>query len=326
MRDKILEFLKETNNYVSGEDISKKLNVSRTAIWKNMKKLKELGYNIESSSKKGYRLVECPNILTEGEIKPLLTTSCIGNKIIYYDEIDSTNNEITKLAKKGEAEGLVVIADLQTKGKGRLQREWVCTKGESVYMSILIRPNIPPYMAPGITQVVALSVTEGLNKSTGLDFTIKWPNDIILSGKKVCGILAEMDGEIDSLNYIVVGIGINTNQEFMPKDIETKATSLRIETKKELERKVIIANVLNEFEKNYEAFKKEGISPFIERLKNSSALIGKEVVISNPFKTFNGKVVDIDNEGYLVVEDENKQLQSIVGGDISIRGKNSYLP
>lgn len=326
MKNIVLEYLKESKDYVSGENISKELNVSRTAVWKNINKLKELGYNIESSSKKGYKLVECPDILTKGEIAPLLKTSYIGQDIIYYEEIGSTNDELISLAKSGGKEGLVVLSDLQTKGKGRLQRSWFSTKGKNIYMSILIRPVLPPYMVPGITQVAALSVAAGLNMLKGLDFSIKWPNDIILNGKKVVGILTEMDGEIDSLNYIVIGIGINVNEDIMPKDIKHKATSLKIEIGSEIERKIIVANILNEFEKNYELFKEKGIIHFIPKLKKHSALINKVVTISNPFKTFTGKVIDIDNEGYLIVEDENGEVQSIVGGDVSIRGENSYLP
>ena len=326
MKNKVLEYLKKTNDYVSGENISNKLNVSRTAIWKNINKLKEEGYNIESSSKKGYKLIKSPDILTEGEIKPFLTTSYLGNNIIYYETLESTNQEIRSFAAKGEKEGLVLIADLQTKGKGRLQREWVGSKGDSIAMSILIKPDIPPYMAPSITQVVALSVCRALNTTSGLDFKIKWPNDIILNGKKVCGILTEMDGEIDCLNYIIVGIGINVNQTSMPSDISHKATSLKIELNKSIQRKNIVINILNEFEKSYEIFKSQGIKPFINELKNYSALINKTVVISNPFKSFNATVVDIDDEGYLIVENENGEKESVVGGDISIRGESSYLP
>lgn len=326
MKNKVLEFLKKSNDYISGEDISKELNVSRTSIWKNIKKLKDEGYNIESSSKKGYKLIESPDILTQGEISPLLKTYYIGKEIFYYDEVGSTNDEIRILESNGAKEGIVVISELQNRGKGRLQREWVMSRGEAIAMSILIKPEIPPFMAPGITQVIALSVVKGLNLSTDLNFSIKWPNDIILNSKKVCGILTEMDGEIDNLNYIIIGIGINVNQSSIEKELSHKATSLKIEGGKHIERKIIVSNILNEFEVNYEIFKNQGITPFLDALKKYSALIGKKVIISNPFKTFSGKVVDIDPEGYLVVEDEDGNLQSIVGGDISIRGENSYLP
>lgn len=326
MKNKVLEYLKNSKDYISGEDISRELNVSRTAIWKNIKKLKEEGYNIESFSKRGYRLIESPDILTIGEISPLLNTHYIGREIIYYDEVGSTNDELRILANSGAHEGTVAIAELQNKGKGRLQRQWITNRGDAIAMSILIKPEIPPYMAPGITQVIALSVVRGLELSASLDFSIKWPNDIILNGKKVCGILTEMDGEIDNLNYIIIGIGINVNQSLIEKDLSHKATSLKIECGKVVERKVIVSNILNEFERNYELFKEKGITPFLDELKKYSALIGKKVTISNPFKSFSGKVVDIDSEGYLVVEDENGIIQSIVGGDISIRGENSYLP
>ncbi|MEG0371176.1 MAG: biotin--[acetyl-CoA-carboxylase] ligase [Clostridium sp.] len=326
MKNIVLEYLKASNDYVSGEDISRELSVSRTAIWKNINKLRELGYNIESSSKKGYKLLGSVDIITKEEIMPLITTKYIGRDIVYFNEIGSTNDEIKRLAKNGAAEGTLVIANMQTNGRGRLQRVWEDSRGENISMSLLLRPLIPPFMAPGITQVVALSVVNGLKKSCDLDFTIKWPNDIILNNKKVCGILTEMDGEIDNLNYIIVGVGINVNQMSIHDEISHKATSINIEYGKKIDRKIVVSNILNEFEENYEVFKSEGISSFIEELKKNSALIGKRVTISNPFKTFNAQVVDIDKEGYLVVKGEDGSTQSVVGGEVSIRGQNSYLP
>lgn len=326
MKNKILECLKGSYGYVSGEKISNSLNVSRTTIWKNINKLRELGYKIESSSKKGYKLLESPDILTEEEIKPLLTSSCIGKRILHYEEINSTNDKLRILAKDGENEGTVVIANSQTDGKGRLQREWISDKDKNIYMSMLIKPNIPPYVASGITQVVAISVVKALETIYNLDFSIKWPNDIILNGKKVCGILTEMDGEIDKLNYIIIGIGVNVNQEIISEEIKDKATSLLIESKKNADRRQIIASILNEFEKNYNIFKVNGISTFVDKLKNYSALMNKRVKVSTSYKTIVGDVIDIDNEGYLVVRTETGEIKNIISGDISIRGENSYLP
>ncbi|MEF9934800.1 MAG: biotin--[acetyl-CoA-carboxylase] ligase [Clostridium sp.] len=326
MKNIVLEYLKSTKDYVSGEEMSKSLNVSRTSVWKSINKLKELGYNIESSSKKGYKLLEGFDVITSEEISPLLNRRHINWNIEFHREIGSTNDEVALLAKEGRGEGLVVLCDNQTKGRGRLSRVWEDSAGQNIAMSILLRPNIPPFMAPGITQIVALSAAEGLYEATGLEFSIKWPNDIILNGKKVCGILTEMDGEMDKLNYIIVGMGINVNQSSLSSEIDHKATSIFIEKEVETQRKKIIASILNSFEINYEKFKVSGISAFVNELKSSSALIGKIVNISNPFKTYTAKVIDIDNEGYLVVEDESGKIQSVVGGDISIRGKESYLP
>lgn len=326
MKNKVLNYLRNSNDYISGEVISNELNVSRTSVWKSIKKLKELGYNIESSSKKGYKLLECPDVLIEGEIKPLLTTSYIGNEIIYYNEIESTNSKLMELAKKNATEGTVMLTDKQTKGKGRLEREWIAEERKNIFMSLLIRPKIPPYKASGITQVVALSVLEALESLYNIKFTIKWPNDIIANGKKVCGILCEMDGELDKLNFIVIGIGINTNQNTIDNEIKHKATSLKIESGLSIERKVIVASVLNRFEENYETFKEYGITPFIKKLKEYSALINKNVKISNSFKEFTGKIIDIDDEGYLIVKTNEGEIKSIIGGDISIRGEDSYLP
>ncbi|TDT50317.1 biotin--[acetyl-CoA-carboxylase] ligase [Fonticella tunisiensis] len=324
MKDKILDILKSSRDYVSGEDISSSLGISRAAVWKHIKGLKEEGYEIESSSKKGYRLLESPDVLTYKELKNLLTTNYIGRKIVYLESTTSTNDIAKEYAEKGEKEGLVVIAEVQTKGRGRMGRRWITPGRDSISITILLRPEISPYMAPSITPVLAVSVVEMLREITGFEIGIKWPNDVVLDRKKVCGILTEMSAEIDVVKYIIVGIGINVNQETFDNEIENIATSLRKYSGKKYDRKAILSGILNRFERNYELFKKEGIGPFIEDLKKYSVLIGKKVLISGINEEYEAEAIDIDDDGALLVRLENGDVKKVLSGDVSIKGFYGY--
>jgi BirA family biotin operon repressor/biotin-[acetyl-CoA-carboxylase] ligase len=326
MKDKILEFLKKSNEYVSGEDISNEINISRTAVWKYIKKLKEEGYSIESSSKKGYRLVEAPDILSYEEIKDLLTTKYIGRNIVYLESTTSTNDIARKYAQNGESEGLVVVAEEQTKGKGRLGRRWSTPKGEAIAMSMLLRPNLSPQLISSITLAMAVSIVEALKDVTGYEVGIKWPNDIVLEGKKLCGILTEMSAEMDVINYIIIGIGLNVNQEKFDDDIKNVATSLKRCSGKRFERKVILSSIINKFEKNYEVFKTKGIEPFIDSLKKHSVLLNKRVVISNINEKYEAEAIGIDKDGSLLVRLDSGEIKKVLSGDISVRGLYGYTP
>lgn len=326
MKDIILDFLRNSDDFVSGEDISRELNVSRAAVWKYIKQLRSEGYVIESFSKKGYRLVERPDILNYEEIKDLLSTNYIGRNLEYFETIGSTNDYIKKAAENFRGEGLVVIAEEQTSGKGRMGRRWVTKKGDALAMSILLRPDISPYTAPSITPVLAVSIVKALNNLTGYNLGIKWPNDIVLNSKKLCGILTEMNAEMDRVNYIVIGCGMNINQEAFDDEISGVATSLRQYGNKSFDRKEIAAEVLNEFEKAYELFKREGIAPFIEDLKKYSVLIGKRVKISGIGESFEAEAVDIDRDGSLLVKLEGGEIKKVLSGDVSVRGLYGYIP
>ncbi|KNF07823.1 bifunctional ligase/repressor BirA [Gottschalkia purinilytica] len=328
MKEAIIRILKENEEeFISGQEISNKLNVSRTAIWKYIKLLKEEGYNIDSVSRKGYRLLSSPDIVTYEEIKPFLNTKNIGKKIIHFDSINSTNIKGKALADNGEEEGVVVIAEEQTGGKGRLGRNWVSPKGKGIWMSIILRPNIDPMDATKITQIAAASVYTGLEE-IGIESHIKWPNDIVLNGKKICGILTEMSGEMIKINYLVVGIGINANIDYndFPKEVREKATSIKEELGKEVSRKQIIGNILNNFEKLYNEFLEKGnIESSIKICRDRSILIGKKIKIISKGKEIERLAVDITDTGELIVKDNLGEITKIISGEVSVRGINGYV-
>lgn len=328
MKNKILDKLKENSTeFISGENLSKELGVTRAAIWKHINGLKEEGYEIESVSKKGYRIISSPDKLNENEINEILETNYIGKKIIHYDTIDSTNKVAKNLAYNGAETGTVIISEEQTLGRGRLGRNWSSPKGKTISMSIILKPNIPTVIAPKATILGAAAVYCGL-EDMGIHTQIKWPNDIILNGKKVCGILTEMSGEMDKLNYIVMGIGINVNseEEDFDDEIKIKATSLKIEEGREVNRKQVVAKTLYYLEKYYEKFKVNGdIKDAVEICKKHSIIMNKEVRIISCGIEKLGKVIDMDNDGELLVEYDNGEKEKIISGEVSIRGINGYV-
>ena len=226
MRDKIIEtILDSKDEFISGEELSKKLGISRAAIWKHMKALKEEGYNIESVNRKGYRLIEDPeDLLTYQNISHKLETKIMGNNIVHFETIDSTNDYAKKVASQ-EPEGTVIISEEQTKGKGRIGRQWHSKSKEGIWMSIILKPNMIPQKAPFITLIAGASIAKVLN-DLGVQANIKWPNDIIINNKKVAGILTELSAEIDRINYIILGIGINVKTMEFSQEISEIATSL----------------------------------------------------------------------------------------------------
>lgn len=328
MKEEIIRLLKKNENeFISGEDISSTLGISRAAVWKYMKAIKEDGYNIESVSRKGYKLISSPDLLTFEEISPYLNTSYIGKEIVYFNSIDSTNNEAKKLASSGCSEGIVIISEEQTMGRGRLGRNWVSPKFKGIWMSIVLRPDIDPMNVAKITQVGAAAVLKAI-KEQGINAYIKWPNDIVLNNKKVCGILTEMSGEINNVNYVVMGIGINVNidKEDFPGEIEEIATSLKIEEGKSIERKALVASILNNLEGLYEEFiKNEDIKTSIDICRENSILIGKPVRIINRNDEIQAQALDLSDDGKLIVKYEDGSIHEVISGEVSVRGLYGYV-
>ncbi|MBU5425261.1 biotin--[acetyl-CoA-carboxylase] ligase [Tissierella pigra] len=326
MKQKILNMLKNGEDFISGEEISKEFHMTRAAIWKYINALKEDGYNIESVPSKGYKIISLPDILTLEEVEPYLDTSFIGRNIKYFDTIDSTNKKAKKIAFD-ENEGTVVISEEQTEGKGRLGRHWVSPKGKGIWMSIILKPKVDPIKVSKITLLGAAAVHKAL-KNMNIESQIKWPNDILIDGKKICGILTEMNCELNMINYVVMGIGINVNfnQEDIPVDLKDKAMSIKISKGIEINRKELLGNIINEFEKLYIDFRdKKSISKAIKVCRESSALIGKEVRIIKGEEETLGKVLDINEEGELVVEFQDGTVDNIYSGEVSVRGLNGYI-
>lgn len=325
MREKVIKaILNSGEDFTSGEQLSKELGISRTAVWKHINALREAGYNIESMNKKGYRLAEKPDdILSSENITHNLTTECIGKKVIHLDTVGSTNDYAKEIGNKVNG-GTLVISEQQIKGKGRLGRSWKSASGEGIWMSLIIKPKIEPFKTPFITLVAGASIVKALS-NLGVDASIKWPNDIILNNKKICGILTELSAEMERVNYIVIGVGINVKTMDFPDEIKEKATSLYKENYK-LSRVDIVRQFCIEFEKLYKAYiLDQNKNDTLEICRNYSAVIGREVYIIKNNKKELVKCIDINDNGNLIIKDKNGHIKEIMSGEISIRGVKGYV-
>ena len=319
-KDQLLLYLKENQgNWVSGELISNNLAVSRSAIWKHIGKLKEEGYVIESAPKKGYLLSKDSDPITADEIRKGLCTKVFGKQnIIYLKETDSTNTRAKELAAQGAPEGTLIIAEKQTNGRGRRGRNWFSPPGGGIYCSLILRPTMQPGETPRITLMTAVVLAETLIFLMKLKLRIKWPNDILVNGKKLAGILTEISTEMDAVNYIVVGLGLNVNTRFenFPKEIKKTATSILIETGNRTPRIKLIQKYLKLYEQYYDMFKKNNFKPIMSRWRELADIIGKQIKVNVIGKTHIGEVVDVDNDGVLILKDDQGMLQRIFSGDI----------
>lgn len=325
MRSKIIGMILDNEkDFMSGEEISKKLGISRSAVWKHIKALKEEGYDIESVNKKGYRLKEKPmDLLSSQNINHELKTKFIGKNIIHFETIDSTNTYSKSIAMK-EPEGTVVISEEQTKGRGRLGRIWDSKAHEGIWMSIILKPDILPYKSTFLTIIAGASIAKALN-DLGIKVGIKWPNDIILNGKKLCGILTELSAEIERINYIVLGIGMNVKNKDFPSDIENIATSLYKEGY-EISRVDIVRCILCELEKNYIRYIVDGDKKsIIDIYKKYSVVLNKNIyIIKNEEKEL-VNCIDINLDGNLIVKRSDGSIDEIISGEVSVRGENGYV-
>lgn len=326
MKSKILKMLRNENDYISGQDICNQLGVSRTAIWKNIKTLKEEGYEIDSINNKGYKIISYPDLVSESEIYSVLNSKWLGQNIVSYDTIDSTNIEAKKLAEAGAANGTVLISELQTQGKGRRGKGWIGPKGSGIWMTLLLKPDMKAVHASMLTLIAALAVNKGILLTTGCDCSIKWPNDIVLNGKKLCGILTEMSTEMEYINYVVVGIGINVNTANFHKDIEHIATSLHLSSGKFYHRSEIVAEVLKQFEYYYELFlKDENLNGVMDEYNSILINVGKEVKIIQNGEEYVRTAIGINKQGELLVKDSNGHIEKIISGEVSVRGLYGYI-
>src|SRR4030042_4739984 len=221
MNDEILRLLKErSSDFVSGEEISRRLRITRTAVWKRMRNLRTLGYVIEAFPRSGYRLIQSPDLLLPPEIHPILRTKWIGKRIHYFNTIDSTNSAAYQLALEGARQGEVVIAESQEKGRGRLGRQWVSPPFLNLYLSVILRPPLPPHQASLMTLLAAVATADSIEKTSGLKPLIKWPNDLLLGKRKVAGLMNEIHSETAHIHFVILGLGINLNmdEKLFPRD------------------------------------------------------------------------------------------------------------
>lgn len=322
MRSEILTILrKAAGRYVSGASLAQKLSVSRTAIWKHICALREEGYTIDSKSKSGYCLISSPDLLAPGEINALLKTKTFGHTIKYYKTIDSTNKAAKELVQRsGAEEGTIILSEEQNDGKGRLSRIWFSPSQKGLWFSVILHPPFLPQEAPKCTLMAATAVCRAIIRVTGVKAGIKWPNDILYKGKKLVGILTEMNAEMDCINYIVIGMGINVNikSEDMPEDIRATATSLQQITGEKISRINLFCSILQELEKEYENVKIKGFAPTIKEWKKYNITLGEKVKVIGINNTFYGKAADIDDYGALLIDTGGK-IERVLAGDVSIR-------
>jgi len=318
--EKILNVLRtHRDSYIPGEELCKSADISRSAIWKRIESLRQEGYEIEALPHLGYRLTGIPDSLLPMEIKWKLHTKVLGREIISYKQLDSTNDSAYELAEKGMREGTVIIAEEQAKGKGRHGRAWASPAKGGIYMSCILRPGMPPNEIPRITLIAAVSVAKAVRDVTGLPATIKWPNDILVHGKKVCGILTEMKAEQDMVDFIILGMGINVNTSL--RHLPKGGSSLREELRNEgsdphISRIELVKRVLEELERDYFLLQSAGSRPIIEEWKHLSDMLGGRVRVSLQSRSFEGLAHDIDPDGALVIRLDSGILQKVSSGDV----------
>lgn len=326
MKSEILRLLKESNTYISGQQLCEQFQVSRTAVWKVIDQLKKEGYQIEAVRNKGYRLIDSPDVMSKAEIESLMDTKWVGSNVVYYDEIDSTNNRAKEAGDNKAPHGTLFVADMQVAGKGRRGRVWQSPAGSSIYMTILLYPEISPLKAPQLTLVMAIAVAEGIKEVTGLDTKIKWPNDIVVNGRKICGILTEMSTEIDYINHVVIGAGINVNQDDFPEDIRKTASSLKMELGKQVKRSELIAAIMKSFEKDYEIFVKTEDLSGLQELYNSMLVnLDRDVKVLEPGNEYEAHALGINKTGELIVRTAEGEEKEIYAGEVSVRGVYGYV-
>ncbi len=325
----ILALLRSSEDYVSGQQLCKQFGVSRTAVWKAINQLKEDGYEIEAVSHRGYRLLESPDVLSQSEVLSRLTTKWAGRTLHYLEETGSTNIDAKRCAEEGEPHGTTVIAEKQVAGRGRRGRNWESPAGSAIYMTIMLKPDFVPDKASMLTLVMALSVADAIAEKTNLPAGIKWPNDVVVHGKKVCGILTEMNVESDYIQYVVIGVGINVNNaapEEFPEEIRDKATSLKIESGMTISRAELLERVLVHFEKNYDTFVRTlDLSLLMEAYEARLLNLGREVEVLDPRGAYTGVARGINGTGELLVETENGEMIEVYAGEVSVRGIYGYV-
>lgn len=323
MRSKILNLLRNTaEEYISGEDIARKLQVSRTAVWKHIHELKQAGYAIESHSRKGYALIDTPDLLLPNEIKNKLSSKILGNEINYYDEVDSTNNKAKSLAAQGASDGAIVVSETQSGGRGRLARGWVTPYAKGIWLSVILKPDFLPQEAPKCTLMAAVAVVKAIEHVAKIKTGIKWPNDILYEGKKLVGILTEMNAEMDKINYVVIGMGINVNLDVadFTDELQSIATSLSLIKGEKISRVELLCEVLRQLEDVYQSVREQGFSDTLAQWRKYSITLGQHVNVIGQNKTFDGIAVDIDKDGALMVK-TNGEIRTVLAGDVSIRPK-----
>jgi len=314
MKERILDFLKKKQGYLSGDEISQHLGISRQGLWKHIQELKEMGYDFAAVPHLGYRLESCPDALLDLEIRYQLNTKFIGRQIHYFEYLSSTNDLAMQLGMQNAPSGTLVVAESQTKGRGRLGRSWFSPKYKGIYFSLLLKPDILPEGSPVLTIMLAVSIAEAVKNISGLNPQIKWPNDLFLGNKKVAGILTEMNAEADKINFIVMGVGLNVNND--KKSLISGATSLKEHAREKLNRVLLLQEMLRRIEQNYSLWELKGPAVILDKWRQYSLTLGKRVKVYCHNKHIEGSAVDIDKDGGLLIRKDSGILAKVMAGDV----------
>lgn len=330
MREKILDYLNKKHDYLSGDEISRNLGISRQGLWKHIQELKDSGYEIAAVPHLGYRLESSPDRLFPFEISRNLHTKFIGastmldadgepsrtsgKKIHYFDYLSSTMDLAMQLGMQGAGDGTLVLAEAQTKGRGRLGRSWFSPKYKGIYLSLILRPKLAPAVSPILTLLSAVSICEAVKNVTGLEAQIKWPNDVFIQNKKFAGILTEMNAEVDKVNFVVIGIGLNVNND--KKSLIAQATSLKEQLGHPVSRLALLQELLRRIESNYLLLEDKGSRVIVDKWRNFSSTLGRHVKVYCQNKHIEGCAVDIDSDGSLLVRKASGIIQKISSGDV----------
>lgn len=317
--DSLLEAL-EGGEWRSGAEIARRVGVSRTAVWKKIEALRERGYSIEAIAGRGYRLTGGPDRLLPGEVRRHLRAERFGVEIVHREDVDSTNRLASDLAREGAPEGTVVVAESQSAGRGRLGRTWASPSNLNLYVSIVLRPPVAPAAVTPLSLVAAVGVAEAIHETTGLRAGIKWPNDVLLGDRKVCGILMEMDAEADRVRFLILGVGVNLNARTsdFPPELRRRASSLRIATRSRVDRAAFTGVLLGELEAYYDRFVKRGFTGVKNAYERYHCLTGRRVRVEggdNP----RGVVRGVAPDGALLVETDDGVV-AVSAGEVSLRG------
>lgn len=328
-KEEILRKLKDADDYISGQELCECYGVSRTAVWKAIRQLEKDGYVIEAQNNRGYRLVESDVgiIFSKMEIENHMDTKQIGKTIVFHKETGSTNLDAKALAEKGAESGTLVVADMQTAGRGRRGHGWVAPAGKNIYMTLMLRPDCIPDKASALTLVMAIAVYEAVCELIPAEQCgIKWPNDVVVNNKKICGILTEMSAEPDCIHYVVTGAGINVNQEEFPEEIRDTATSLYIETGRRTDRCKLVARVMHYFEQNYALFEEKWNLELLQDKYNEMLINrNRQVRVLDPKGAYDGVALGINEKGELMVKrSDNGECICVYAGEVSVRGVYGY--
>lgn len=317
--------MRKAEDYISGQELCRELGVSRTAVWKAVNQLKEEGYVIEAVQNRGYRILGSPDVISAEEVKSRLDTVWAGCQVKYFETLDSTNIAAKRMAEEGAQNGTLVIADQQTAGRGRRGRQWETPKGETIAMTLLMRPRLRPEKASMMTLVMGMAVSCALQELFGLECQIKWPNDIVYQGKKLCGILTEMSAEINEIHYLVIGCGINANNKEFPGELANKADSLCRILGSEVNRAEIVSACMKYVEYYYDIFQRtEDMSALAQEYNHMLASVGQEVCVMEPGHEYRGISLGIDESGQLLVKKEDGSIACVYAGEVSVRGIYGY--